>query len=190
MKERFLDVIKWGLIILIAGAVLYWLGYLDFAGKTKKQTPSTLKQPLSISSRYSLQGAGQGVAYKFDKETGEVWLVSSDSVTLLKEKERKEINDKRQKEKKIDERLSKAEKFLAGWERGTSERLKGSKIIDDLGIFQTYNNLAEIEKAYREGLNRKEKERMREKQRGQMRLQILEMMERVDAEFKARKKGE
>jgi hypothetical protein len=56
MKERFLDVIKWGLILVIAGGV-----YLGVQNRI---------------NRYFIVGAGQGAAYKIDKMTGRVSFVA------------------------------------------------------------------------------------------------------------------
>ena len=70
MKERLLDVMldvmKWGLILIVAGTVFYMsYGY---------------------ANRYSIVGTGVGYAYKLNKRTGQVWFVdpSSETETLIK----------------------------------------------------------------------------------------------------------
>jgi hypothetical protein len=52
MKEKLLDVIKWGLIIIIAA-----LAFL-------------------FSNRYTIVGADGGVAYKMNKITGQVYSLN------------------------------------------------------------------------------------------------------------------
>jgi hypothetical protein len=204
MKERFLDVIKWGLILVIAGGVYYGLDNIKRDEKTQQRTQTG-------SYRYFLAGGGQGVAYKLDRKTGEVWLVTPAFSKLVQEEKKKEqIHKGRRQEAKNelekpkdlldkidfekeqkDERLERARKLLEGWERGTGE-ITTNFTPEKLAIEfleeqrKKYKSLSEIEKAYREELLQKEKEKRREKQRKQRLSQILEMMDRVDAEFEAR----
>ena len=76
MKERFLDVIKWGLILVIAGAV-----YLGVQNKV---------------NRYFIVGAGQGAAYKLDKFTGQVSFVAGKTeIRVRAEKQRFEMEEEK-----------------------------------------------------------------------------------------------
>jgi hypothetical protein len=61
MKERIYDVIKWGLVIIIAAAAFY------------------------MTNRYIIVTNAQGIAYKMDKMTGQVWLVTVNTVRVIKE---------------------------------------------------------------------------------------------------------
>ena len=76
MKERLLGVIKWGLILVIAGAV-----YLGVENKI---------------NRYFIVGAGQGAAYKIDKFTGQVFLVAGRTeIRVRAEKHRFEMEEEK-----------------------------------------------------------------------------------------------
>ena len=173
MKERLLDVIKWGLIIIIAGAVCYGINQFKYK---------------SEDSRYFLTGGGQGVAYKLDRQTGEVWLVTPNYIKYLGSLDKIQKKEPK-KEIEKDERLSKAEGFLAGWERGTIKvRDIDFETIGKQWGAEKFKSLEEIEKAYREELILKEKSKMWEKQKEQMLPKIWERMDRVDAEFEAKEK--
>lgn len=197
MKERLLDVIKWGLILVIAGAVFY-----------------------VVYPKYTFKGRQGGVWFRCNKMTGEVerwyhkgtklvtgtWFpfpFDEESIKWDKPPNKVGREDKRQEAKtelekpkdifdKIDfekelkgERLKKAKEFLEGRERQTKGLIIDfSKLPDQ----RKYKSLSEIEKAYRKELLQKEEKKKREKQREQKLSQILEMMDRVDAEFEAKKK--
>jgi hypothetical protein len=55
MKERILDVIKWGLILVIAGGIFHFF---------------------NIKNQYTIVSTAKGIAYKMKNRTGEVWLIS------------------------------------------------------------------------------------------------------------------
>jgi len=196
MKERFLDVIKWGLILVIAGGVYYGVDNVKHDEKTQQRVQED-------SYRYFLAGGGQGVAYKLDRKTGDVWLVTPAFSSIIQEEKKKEEKNELEKPKDLfdkidfekeqkDERLKKARKFLEGWEAGTGKKAGKEKLIlsdiDFEGLpDRAYKSLSEVEQAYRKVLLQKEEEKRKEKQRKQRLSKILEMMDRVDAEFGTRK---
>jgi len=59
MKERIYDVIKWGLIVIIAVMAFY------------------------ITNRYIIVTNAQGIAYRMDKMTGQVWLVTVTKLRII-----------------------------------------------------------------------------------------------------------
>ncbi len=61
MKERIYDVIKWGLIVIIAVMAFY------------------------ITNRYIIVTNAQGIAYRMDKMTGQVWLVTVTKLRIIEQ---------------------------------------------------------------------------------------------------------
>lgn len=61
MKEKIYDVIKWGLIVIIAVVAFY------------------------ITNRYIIVTNDQGIAYRMDKMTGQVSLITVTEVRIIKE---------------------------------------------------------------------------------------------------------
>ncbi len=61
MKERIYDVIKWGLIVIIAVMAFY------------------------ITNRYIIVTNAQGIAYRMDKMTGQISLITLNEVRIIKE---------------------------------------------------------------------------------------------------------
>ena len=59
MKERIYDVIKWGLIVIIAVMAFY------------------------ITNRHIIVTNDQGIAYRMDKMTGQVGLITLNEVRII-----------------------------------------------------------------------------------------------------------
>ena len=152
MKQIFLDVLKWGLIIIIAGAVYCGIDRIPFMGETQKPGHEN-------TSRYYMVSAGQGVAYKLDRQTGEVWMVIPTEIRPLGGKHEKD----EMKEQK-DEAWEAAVDYYFKWKR----RKDG------------YKSLKEMENNYCQSLE--------SEGAADIAIQkILEMMRRVDADFKLKK---
>ena len=62
MKEKIYNVIKWGLIVIIAVVAFY------------------------ITNRYIIVTNDQGIAYRMDKMTGQVSLITVTEVRIIKER--------------------------------------------------------------------------------------------------------